>query len=413
LSVHQQTGSARAVFAGVDWAENNHVGCLLDADGEVIQRVSVAHDKAGIARLVTVLKAHAVAGIGIERGDGPLVTAVLGAGLTVFVIAPSQVKALRGRYGSAGNKDDRFDAFVLADVVRTDRRRLTPLRPDAQDTQTLRALVRARKDLIGHRLAVTNQLRAHLLIVLPGVVGLFCQLDAPVSRAFIADFGTQDLVDALQPEQLQPWLLARHYRVKPAAALLQRLHDAAPGVRGPAGQALAGITRAYLNALEAVMAQIDAIETQITAALTAHPDAPIFTSLPRAGTVRAARLLAEIGDCRARFPTPASLAGPAGVTPSTRQSGHTRIVAFRWAVDKQLRDAVCDFAGDSRRDNPWAADLYQQARARGKNHNHAVRILARAWLTIIYRCWTTHTPYNPTQHRALQTLLHQHPQPAG
>ena len=139
----------------------------------------------------------------------------------------------------------------------------------------------------------------------------------------------------------------------------------------------------------------------------------IFTSLPRAGTVRAARLLAEIGDCRARFPTAAALAGLAGVTPSTRQSGHTRIVAFRWAVDKQLRDAVCDFAGDSRRDNAWAAHLYAQARARGKNHNHAVRILARAWLTVIYKCWTTHTPYNPTRHRALQTLLQQDPPPAG
>ncbi len=128
--------------------------------------------------------------------------------------------------------------------------------------------------------------------------------------------------------------------------------------------------------------------------------------------MRAARLLAEIGDCRGRFPTAASLAGLAGVTPSTRQSGHTRIVAFRWAVDKQLRDAVCNFAGDSRLSNAWAADLYQQARARGKNHNHAVRILARAWLTVIWKCWTTHTTYQPTQHRALQRILTQH-QPTG
>jgi transposase len=401
------------MFAGVDWAENSHVVCVIDGDGEIVERVVVAHDKAGTARLIALLSGHRVAGVGIERGDGPLVTALLAAGLPVFVIAPSQVKSLRGRYGSAGNKDDRFDAFVLADVVRTDRRRLTPLRPDGQDTQTLRALVRARKDLVEHRLAVANQLRAHLLTVLPGVVGLFCELDAPVSRAFIADFGTQDAVDALQAGHLQPWLLARHYRVKPAAVLLQRLHQAAPGVRGPAGQALAGVTRAYLSALDAVMAQIDALETQIADALAVHPDAAIFTSLPRAGTVRAARLLAEIGDCRARFPTAASLAGLAGVTPSTRQSGNTRIVAFRWAVDKQLRDAVCNFAGDTRLANPWAAHLYQQARARGKTHNHAVRILARAWLTIIYKCWTTNTPYNPTQHRALQTLLDQHPQPMG
>jgi len=412
MSVASATGPA-PLFAGVDWAENNHVGCVIDADGTIIERVTVSHDKAGIARLITVLTDAQVSGVGIERGDGPLVSALLTAGLTVFVIAPSQVKALRGRYGSAGNKYDRFDAFVLADVVRTDRRRLTPLMPDRAETSTLRALVRARKDLVGHRIAVANQLRAHLLMVLPGVVGLFAELDAPVSRAFLADFGTQDAVDALTEGELAAWLRGRRYTRRPAGVLLQQLRTAVPGVTGPAGHALAGITRAYLAALDAVMAQIDVLEQQIEAGLHAHPDAIIFTSLPRAGTVRAARLLAEIGDCRARFPTAAALAGLAGVTPSTRQSGHTRIVAFRWAVDKQLRDAVCDFAGDSRRDNAWAAHLYAQARARGKNHNHAVRILARAWLTVIYKCWTTHTPYNPTRHRALQTLLQQDPQPAG
>ena len=406
-------GRAGASVRGcVDWAENNHVACVVDTGGEVIERVTVGHDKAGIARLITMLHGRRVAGVGIERGDGPLVTALLAAGLSVFVIAPSQVKHLRGRYGSAGNKDDRFDAFVLADVVRTDRRRLTPLVTDRQDTQVLRALVRARKDLVGHRVAVANQLRAHLLIVLPGVVGLFSELDAVTSRAFIAQFGTQDAVDALSAEQLQPWLAERHYHVKPASRLLQRLRQAAPGITGAAGQALAAITQAYLTALNIVMTQIETLETQIADALGTHPDAPIFTSLPRAGTVRAARLLAEIGDCRARFPTAASLAGLAGVTPSTRQSGNTRVVAFRWAVDKQLRDAVCNFAGDSRLSNAWAADLYQRARARGKNHNHAVRILARAWLNVIFKCWTTNTAYNPAEHRALQRLLTQH-QPTG
>ena len=80
-------------------------------------------------------------------------------------------------------------------------------------------------------------------------------------------------------------------------------------------------------------------------------------------------------------------------------------MTFRWAVNKQLRAAVCDFAADSRRANPWAADLYAKARARGHRHPHAVRILARAWLDIIWKCWTTNTPYDPARHQALQTLL--------
>jgi transposase len=138
------------------------------------------------------------------------------------------------------------------------------------------------------------------------------------------------------------------------------------------------------------------VAARIGEQLALHPDQEIFTSLPRSGTVRAARLLAEIGDARGRFPTPESLACLAGVAPSTRQSGKTKVVAFRWAVDKQLRDAVTDFAGDSRHANPWAADLYAKARARGHDHPHAVRILGRAWLGVIRRCWQDNTPTTPT-----------------
>ena len=119
--------------------------------------------------------------------------------------------------------------------------------------------------------------------------------------------------------------------------------------------------------------------------------------------------MAEIGDCRGKFPTPDALTCLAGVTPSTRQSGKMRSVSFRWACDKQLRDAICDFANDSRRANPWAADLYTRARARGHDHPHATRVLARAWLHIIWHCWQTNTPYDPGRHRALQALLTQQP----
>lgn len=392
-------------LAGIDWAKDNHAVCVIDEAGEPVERLVVPHTKAGIGGAVAVLRRCGVAGVGIERPDGPLVAGLLAAGLDVFVIAPSQVKALRRRYGSAGHKDDRFDAYVLADTVRTDRRRLSVLRPDTPATTTLRALVRARADLVVHRVAVSNQLRAHLDTVLPAAVGVFSELTLPISRAFLAAFPTQDTVDGLTLDTLAGWLAAHHYRARPAAIILDRLRAAPPGVTGPAGAALAGVTQAYLNALTALIEQIHTLEEQIAAAVTAHPDAPIFTSLPRSGTVRAARLLAEIGDCRGRFPTPAALAGLAGVTPSTRQSGQTRVVAFRWAVDKQLRAAICDFAADSRRANPWAADLYTQARTRGHRHPHAVRILARAWLTVIWKCWTTNTPYQPDRHNALQTLL--------
>ena len=414
MSVNDTGGTTRAFSAGVDWAKDDYAVCVVDSDGKPVTRVTLAYTRAGLRRLVELLDRHQVDAVAIERPDGPIVDALLTAGCTVYVIPPSQVKALRRRYGSAGNKDDRFDAYVLADTVRTDRRRLTPLICDSDATTALRKLCRARKDLVAHRVAVANQLRAHLSTALPAAVDLFQRIDSAISRQFLTRFTTQDAIDWLSPKRLAAWLASVAYSGHSTSDNLHQRITAAPrGAVGPLGQALAGITHAYLATLDTITAQIRDLAAQISDAYDTHPDKPLYAALPKIGTIRGARLLAEIGDARGRFPTAVSLACLAGAAPSTRESGKVRIVAFRWAVDKQLRDAVCDFAGDSRRANPWAADLYQRARNRGHDHPHAVRILARAWIDIIWRCWTTNTAYDPDRHHALQRLLNQHQQAAA
>ncbi|MCA1671011.1 MAG: IS110 family transposase [Actinobacteria bacterium] len=399
--------------AGVDWASADHAVAIVDPDGEQTARFPVAHDAAGLRTLVCKLLAAGVVRVGIERPDGPVVDALRQAGLTVFVIPPGRLKNLRSRYGSAGNKDDRFDAYVLADVVRTDHRRLRPLLVDTPITTALRQSVRARRDLVAHRVAVANPLRAHLQICFPGAVGLFADIDSCISLRFLERFATQDRADWLSPQRWSAWLSAAGYcgRTTPAT-FHTRLSHAPRGATGPAADTAAAVTAAFVAVLRTLGTQIEALAARIAEQLDLHPDAPIFTSLPRSGCVRAARLLAEIGDARGRFPTADSMACLGGVAPSTRQSGKLTAVSFRWGADKQLRDALCDFAGDSRHANPWAADLYQRARDRGHDHPHAVRILARAWVDIIWTCPTTNTPYDPDRHGALQRILNQD-QPAA
>ncbi len=405
---------AGGVTAGIDWARDDHAVSVVDARGREISRHTVEHSAAGLRELTGVLARAGAREAAIERPDGPVIDILLGAGVTVVVISPNQVKNLRGRYGSAGNKDDRFDAFVLADTLRTDRARLAALTPDTPATVALRRACRARKDLVSHRVAVANQLRAHLRNAFPGAAGLFAEIDSPVSLAFLARFDTQDRADWLSPRRLAAWLASVGYSGHTDPAVLHARLTAAPrGATGSDGQANACITRALLSVLTTLTEQVKTLSGQIAGQLAQHTDAHIFTSLPRSGTVRAARLLAEIGDCRARFPTPESLACLAGAAPSTRQSGKMRTVGFRWACDKQLRDAVTDFAGDSRRASPWATDLYNRARARGHDHPHAVRILARAWLFVIWHCWQDGAAYDPTRHRALQTLLNQDQRPGA
>ena len=401
------------VTAGIDWARDDHAVSIVNARGREICRCSVGHSAAGLRELCAVLARNGAREAAIERPDGPVVDALLSAGITVVVISPNQIKNLRGRYGSAGNKDDRFDAYVLADTLRTDRARLAPLTPDSPATITLRRACRARKDLVSHRVAVANQLRAHLRNAFPGAVGLFAEIDSPISLKFLARFATQDRADWLSPRRLAAWLASAGYCGRADPAVLHARLAAAPrGATGDDGAAQAHVTAALLAVLTTLVEQIKTLSEQIGEQLALHADAHIFTSLPRSGTVRAARLLAEIGDCRARFPTPEALACLAGAAPSTRQSGKIRTVSFRWSCDKQLRDAVTDFAGDSRRASPWATDLYNRARARGHDHPHAVRILARAWLFVIWHCWQDGVAYDPARHRALQTLLNQDRQAA-
>ena len=393
---------------GIDWARDDHAISIVDTKGRETTRKTIRHDAAGLRELLTTLNGAGAREVAIERPDGPVVDTLLQAGITVVVISPNQVKNLRGRYGSAGNKDDRFDAYVLADTLRTDRARLHPLLPDTEATVALRHACRARKNLIAHRVAVANQLRAHLMIVFPGAVGLFAEIDSSISLTFLTRFDSQDRADWLSATRMARWLASVGYSGRTHPRELHRRLTAAP--RGTSSPTDATITASYVAILSGLRAQIKALDTSIAEQLDAHADAHIFTSLPRSGTNRAARLLAEIGDCRGRFPTPESLACLAGVAPSTRQSGKVTHVGFRWAADRQLRDAVCDFAGDTRRANPWAADLYDRARARGHDHPHAVRILARAWLYIIWHCWNDEVAYDPTKHRALQKLIN-HDQP--
>ena len=314
------------VTCGIDWARDDHAVSIVDDRGREIVRSTVEHNAAGLRELLAVLARAGVREVAIERPDGPVVDTLLDAGVTVVVISPNQVKNLRGRYGSAGNKDDRFDAFVLADTLRTDRARLHPLLPDTPATVTLRQTCRARKDLVAHRVAVANQLRAHLKIVFPGAVGLFADLDSQISLAFLTRFDCQDRADWLSVKRLAAWLASVGYSGRTDPSMLYRRLTSAP--RGTAGTDGTATTGAFVAVLCSLVAQIKALDADIAEQLARHADAQIFTSLPRSGTFRAARLLAEIGDCRSPLSHPGIVGLPGrsrALHPPIRQSQTRRI----------------------------------------------------------------------------------------
>jgi transposase len=164
---------------------------------------------------------------------------------------------------------------------------------------------------------------------------------------------------------------------------------------------------AAVGVLTALNASVKSLDRSVAAHLGEHPDGKTFTSLPRSGQVNAAQVLAEWGDCRQAYAGPDSVAALAGVTPVTKESGKHRAVHFRWACNKRFRAAITTFADNSRHASPWAAKVYDDARASGKDHPHAIRILARAWIRVIWRCWLDGVPYDPATHGAAAALAQQ------
>jgi len=391
-------------ICGIDWASQWHDVRIADAEtGEPIVQRRFAHDEAGVCALVGVLREHGVERVAIERPDGLLVGRLLGAGLAVVAIHPNQVKAARDRFRAAAGKSDEFDSFVLCELARTDAHRFAALAPSGDETLALRALVRAREDLVAARVGLANQLRAQLDAFWPGATQIFADVDSPIALAFLERYPAPTDARGLGPKRLQAFLARHAYSGRrPADELLERLRSAPTAVCGEfETDARRAAVLGLVAALRPIVAQISELTSQIRGAIRTHPDGPIFLSAFRdpKSVVTAAGLLCEIGDNRARYPHRDALAADAGQAPVAIESGKRKTAAFRWACDKRLRNHVAVLADTSRHHHPWARDIYQRARARGCDHPHACRILGRAWTRILWRCWQDHTPYDPTKHR--------------
>jgi transposase len=393
-------------YAGIDWASEKHDVLIADEAGDRLLAETFVHDEQGVTALCDALVCFEVDVVAIERGDGVLVERLLERGVRVLALHPNQVKAARDRFRASGGKSDRFDCFVLCELARTDRHRFRLLEPDSDQTKALRALTRSREDLVAARVALANQLRAELERFWPGPIGLFTALDSPISLAFLARYPSPSDTRGLGEKRMAAFLKAHRYSArKTPGQLLERLR-AAP--RGRAGEIETRTRRAIVlhltRTLQVMIEQIDALETEIGQALDAHPDGQIFRSFFRSpgSVICAATLLAEIGDCRRRYPHRDAIAADAGQAPVAVESGKRKHAKFRWACNKRLRNALATLAHCTRRWNPWAADRYANARQRGHNHRRALRTIGRAWSRIIWRCWQTSTPYDPARHTSLQ-----------
>jgi transposase len=396
------------LLAGLDWGGAHHAVCVLDDAGRIVTRFELRHDAAGLAELLARLKRLAPPAelpVAIERPSGLLVDALVEAGHPVVPIHPNIVKACRPRYRAACAKSDPGDAFMLADILRTDGHRFRPLTRLSDDIRALRALVRGRDDLVATRLCLANQLRSLLEGFWPGAAAIFAALDSPIALAFVRRYPTPDSAARLGEKRMAAFMASQAYcgRRSPAE-LLARLRAAPAGLAKDAETDAKGeLVLALAASLARLVAEIAKLSARIEHAVADLPDGRIIMSFPRAGRVCAAQILAELGS-RDRFQSQDHLAAEAGVCPVTHASGKSRGVVFRWACNHRLRQALTCFADNSRHASAWAKDVYDKARRRGCKHQHAIRILARAWVRILWKAWQTGTHYDPEKHTAARRL---------
>lgn len=394
------------IFIGIDWSQTKHdIGYMDDSGRRAFHQV-IAHSQIGFQKFHEQCEKLGLeqdeCQIGIETSYNLLVDELWSYGYSnIYVIPPSVVKSSRGRFGNSGARNDKSDAFMLADLVRTDRRRLHPWKPDTLLTRQMRVKVRALYQLTHQITAATNQLRAVLQRYYPGVLQIFGDLTAQTALAFIQEYPTPASAAQLSQEEFYQFLCRQRYsHRRRLAPRLSELRN--PSLKTRPDTVAIYQEQAQLQAqllLQMVKAKLKT-QRELTVLFKSHPDADIFTSLPGTGALLAPALLVKFGDHRDRFPTAASVQALAGTCPVTDSSGQRHRVYFRRGCDREFRHYAQQWAiASSARHRSQFADAYQpELLNRGFSKHHVYRCLANRWLAIAWRLWQDRIVYDEAYH---------------
>jgi transposase len=400
------------LFVGDDWAEAHHDVELMDAAGRRLAKARLPEGVTGMARL------HAMIGeqlgedaeetevvVGIETDRGPWVRALIAAGYTVFAVNPLSVARYRERHSVSGAKSDAADAHTLADMVRTDSHQLRAVAGDSAAAEAVKVVTRAHKTLIWERTRHTQRLRHALREYFPAALEAFEDLDAADTLELLAKAPDPASAAKLTIAQISAALKrARRRNVAEKATRIQSVLRAEHlGQPEAVTAAYAATTRAAAAVLTTLVEQVKTLQGQVDAHFGPHPDAEIIGSQPGLGPVLGARVLAEFGDDPTRYADAKSRKNYAGTSPITRASGKKKVVVARFVHNDRLIDALMTQAFAALNASPGARAYYDHHRARGAEHNAALRQLANRLVGILHGCLKTRTLYDETTawpHRA-------------
>jgi transposase len=394
---------------GIDWATQHHQVCVVDVTGRQVEQGQVPHSGAGLMGLVEHLASlgdPARVAVAIEVPRGAIVDALLGRGFHVFALNPKQLDRFRDRHTVAGAKDDRRDAWVLADALRTDLGAFRRLAVETAVVIQLREMSRLHGDLVEEHGRLTNRLREQLWRFYPQVLTVCPAADEPWLWELLQDAPTPAQGRQLTRSALAA-LLARHrIRRLRGEDLLTALQAPAVHVAPGTVEAASEHIGVLLPRLQLVHNQRTRCEHRLDALLAAaaasdepqeHRDVTILRSLPGVGRVVAATMLAEASQPLAARDYQ-TLRAHAGVAPVTRQSGKSRHVVMRRSCNQRLREAVFHWARNSIRLDAGCRRHYARLRQR-HGHARALRGVADRLIGVLIAMLTTRTLYDSTRRR--------------
>jgi len=391
------------LFVGDDWAEDHHDVEVMDAAGRVLGKARLPEGAAGMARLHELTGQHlgddpdaAEVVIGIETDRGPWVAALVAAGYTVYAVNPLQASRYRERHGVSGAKSDAGDAHMLAGMVRTDSHQLRAVAGDSAEAEGIKVLARTRKTLIWERTRQVQRLRHQLREYFPAALEAFDDLDAPDTLELLAKAPEPARAARLTRAQVSAALKRARRRniTDKATAVLAALRSPQLGQPAVVTAAYAVTVRSLIAVITVLNDQVKALQGQVEADFGRHPDAEIYQSQPGMGAILGARVLAEFGDDPDRYADGKSRRNYAGTSPLTRASGKRKVVAARFIHNDRLVDALNAQAFAALNASPGARALYDELRARGIEHNDALRRLANRLVGILHGCLKTRTLYD-------------------
>jgi transposase len=388
-------------FAGIDFARSHHVLVVIDRQGVVCDTLDFPHNPEGWAQLHTLVQRHPQLPVAVETSHGTIVEQLLAARVRVYPVNPKAAERYRERQAPSGAKDDYRDAATLADALRLDGGGWRELQARDPIVTELQLLCRDEIALIEQRTALLNQLRQCLHEYYPAALEAFDDWTLPGSWAFVERFPTPAQLQQAGRRQWEKFLHAHKLWRPQTTAMRLAVFARATALSGsPAAVAAKSLLAVTLvRVLQTLELQLDQYRARIAEVFSRHPDHDLFGSLPGTGPKLAPRLLAELGDDRARFNDAVGLQCLAGTAPVTRRTGNGKPHQhLRWACDHTLRSTVHQWADHSRDRCAWAQVYYQKHRDAGQSHACALRCLGQRWLKILWAMWQARTPYDESLH---------------